>query len=1787
MTAPKTVVWPAPGVAEVNLRAADRPGTPSWQEARAGSLPVSIAAPSGALEKARIEVLDRDTTLRAGINGLLIRAGRADGATQPTRAMVKVNYTGFRDAYGGGWPSRLRLVQLPECALSTPEADGCAATPLPSSNDLAAGLVSAEVSLQTEASAGKNSLVALTAAASSDGGNYSATALQPSSSWSAGGQSGDMTWSYPMRMPPGIGGPEPTVGLSYSAQSLDGKTAATNNQPSWIGDGFDYAAGSVDRTYKACVDDGRTGIGDLCWGTDNATLSLPGHAGELIQVSTSPDLWRIKDDDGTKVERLTGTGNGDNNNEYWKVTTPDGTRYFFGLNRLPGSTAAQQTNSVFTVPVFGNDSGEPCYQASGFAASYCDQAYRWHLDYVVDPRGNTMSMWYTKQINRYARNVTASAVSTYVRGGHLDHISYGTRQDTAGSDDLFTAGAPAQVVFTTADRCINPGSGCVESNPSNWPDVPWDQQCNSATNCANIYAPTFFSQKRLASVTTQVRDGTGYRDVERWTLTHAFKDPGDGHPKLLWLDRLARVGLSDGATTTTPDVTFGGIQMNNRVDRSPTQEPIIRFRVSLISNEVGGVLSVNYSAPECVIGSVMPASADNNTKLCYPVYWTPYGQSTPVFDWFHKYVVRSVTFRDNAGGAPTEEHTYTYYSDGPMWHYDTSELIPPAHKSWGQWRGYSKVRTTVGTAGSAQRQTDTTFFRGMNRDKTATGARSVSLPADADVPGSVAVPDDEWLYGQTRTAIVYNGIGDNAPIVSKAVTDPWAHGPTATRTRNGVTASAYMIGEKRTTELVALDGGRGWRRTQTTNTYDTEDGSTDPAGLITRVDDSGDLSTTVDDRCSRTTYAKNVAAHILTAVSRIETVSVNCAVAPSRPADLLSDTRTWYDGATSYNQSITKGDVTKTEVLSDWINGSAVYMQAGRATYDANGRVVEAFDALDRKTTIGYTPTAGGPLTATAVTNALGWTTRTVTDPAYGEPTASTDINGKRTDLLYDGLGRLIAVWKPDRNKNNDTPHLRYTYLLRNSGGPSAVATQSLTTDGTGYRTGWTIYDGQLRNRQTQLPAPGGGRIITDVLYDSRGLQMQQNHAYFNAASPGNTLFIPAGPVPSRTITTYDNSGRATTVVYQVNGVPRWQTSSLDGGDHVDVTAVPGGTGTSTWTNARGQTVELRTYRSNVPTGTFDATKYTYTRSGEMETATDPAGNAWRFRYDLRGNRIDTKDPDRGTSTYTFNELGQQVTVTDARGITLTTGYDELGRRTTLHQGNPATGTKLAQWSYDTLAKGQPTASTRYINGNAYTTAVTGYDNQYRSLGTTVTIPPSEGALANSYTTTSTFNADGSTATTIVPAIGGLPQETITYGYNADGLSTTMRGLTSYVTDTFYDSLGRVGTMNLSDGGTKTLTQVWNYEEGTARLIEHGVLDMNAEKVFQDAWYSYDAAGNVTSIKDLTAQYSAGPDDNQCFQFDHLRRLTEAWTPTDGNCAAAPTQAALDGPAPYWTSYRYDLTGSRTTETDRTKTTAVNRSSTYPTAGPDAVRPHAVTQITNAMSGGATSTDSYSYDAAGNMTTRNRTGKPTQTLTWDAEGHLASISDPSGTTSYIYDASGNRLIANEPGSKTLYLASHEIKATGSTLTATRFYGANAVRTTNGELFWAASDHHGTNTLSFKATDLTVTQRRSTPFGAPRGTDPAWPTTKGFVGGTRDATGLTHLGAREYDPALGRFISADPIFEGSDPQSWNGYAYAHNNPVTISDPSGLADVWELRERAYGSVTRGKPFMMTGSPLPLRL
>lgn len=99
----------------------------------AGGLPVTVA--SKAVSRARVQSLGRAAALSAGVDGVLLRVGRADDVSAAAPMRVSVDYRGFRHAYGGDWANRLRMAVLPGCALTTPSAPGCQAVAVPSVND--------------------------------------------------------------------------------------------------------------------------------------------------------------------------------------------------------------------------------------------------------------------------------------------------------------------------------------------------------------------------------------------------------------------------------------------------------------------------------------------------------------------------------------------------------------------------------------------------------------------------------------------------------------------------------------------------------------------------------------------------------------------------------------------------------------------------------------------------------------------------------------------------------------------------------------------------------------------------------------------------------------------------------------------------------------------------------------------------------------------------------------------------------------------------------------------------------------------------------------------------------------------------------------------------------------------------------------------------------------------------------------------------------------------------------------------------------------------------------------------------------------------------------------------------------------------------------------------------------------------------------------------------------------------------------------------------------------------
>lgn len=376
---------------------------------------------------------------------------------------------------------------------------------------------------------------------------------------------------------------------------------------------------------------------------------------------------------------------------------------------------------------------------------------------------------------------------------------------------------------------------------------------------------------------------------------------------------------------------------------------------------------------------------------------------------------------------------------------------------------------------------------------------------------------------------------------------------------------------------------------------------------------------------------------------------------------------------------------------------------------------------------------------------------------------------------------------------------------------------------------------------------------------------------------------------------------------------------------------------------------------------------------------------------------------------------------------------------------------------------------------------------------------------------------------------------------------------------TKYNPFAQVLRTNFQDPQSPYQVAVTNgYEDGTNRLsstIAQRATATNYEVTNQQFTYGQD--GSLTKLADAPQGATA---DVQCFRYDYLHRLSSAWTPAQPDCGPDPSANALGGAALYWTSWSFDTSGNRTSQVQHSAVGDVTATPTYPAPGQP--QPHAPQSISTS-NGASTTENDYSYDNTGNTRKRGPSAAG-QIFTYDAEGHVASITEADGKTStYVYDADGNRILTRDPSGLTLSTGDLELHVAAGSTTAvgTRLYVYNgqtiAERNAQTGLSWMLTDAQGTAYATINAGNLAVQKRRQDPYGVPRGvTAGPWADNHGFLGGYQNTTGLTHLGARDYDPVTGTFTTADPILDGSKPAHLNAYDYGFDNPIGNTDPSGL-------------------------------
>lgn len=1124
--------------------------------------------------------------------------------------------------------------------------------------------------------------------------------------------------------------------------------------------------------------------------------------------------------------------------------------------------------------------------------------------------------------------------------------------------------------------------------------------------------------------------------------------------------------------------------------------------------------------------------------------------------------------------------TYGYIGT-PAWKYAAPKYVSGTagqNITWSTLAGWSQVKTKVGTAASNP-TTVTTYLRGL---KGTPSNKTGGLRTDTvTLSDATVLTDDVWFAGQEVEKQSY--AGDGGTLMGTTITVPWASAPTATGTVASGAPQARHLGTAKVTKKTTTSKSASMRVSETSMAYD-------GYGRPIRTSSTGENSVAGDESCEVTAYADSVAANILSLPATVNTYADNCGASGPTGA-LLKAGRTLYDASTSAvpgsagYTAPTKGNTTRTDTATA-VSGTAVTTWAlgPTVTYDALGRETKSAESTTgvlRETLTEYTPATGLPITI-KTTNPMGWFSTTTLDSMRGQTLSKADPNGKITSYRYDPSGRVTGEWDPLRPAATNTdPTVQTSYSISQTD-PSWVKTVTRSGNGSSV-TSYTLYDGLGRERQTQTSSPGGGTIATDTWYDSRGAKSTVNNKYYIANDPDGVLRIPTLAVPSSTIYEYDAFRRPTKIRTMTNeNQELWATGiSYTGMDTTTVTAPGASSPVKTVVNLDGNIESRSLFHGTTATGAADTSTYVYDALGQLTRMGDGA-NLWTWTYDAAGRETGATDPDSGTRSTTYDAAGRTKTTTDAMGTVTTYAYDKLDRPTakTVSVGGGAAKT-LETRTYDGELKGMPTSSTRN-NGAAFdqpvVTTYSDYNNAYQPGSTTITLPTTMSGLNGSYTTTRTYSDTGKLTSESTPMVGGLPAETVRYGYDEfDNPSSTWNvDGDQFAGNAQYDHLGFLTTYAQYDvatllGGSRNMTGTNNtyfsWSASTGRLIEQWTTN-NTRGTISDLGktrYAYDETGKLTSRELAFSSRPGVASDYQCYDYDHASRLSAVWTPSSKACTTAPTPAStlvtgLGGPGAYAQTYAYTAAGDRAQVKRFHSSGALAVSEQYNYAAPGTAGPHQVDSIVSTVNGTATAPQNFTWDAAGRMT--NRAG---QTMTYTADGLLATTTgtsavpanpNPGATnatppapstgagslSTRYYDASGTLVgLVDGSGSTAILgrITAHATKATTPVKTATCTYAfagkTVAQRTAAGgavKLSLIVGDSVNTAQTMSQPTagtgPITAIQRYTDPFGLARANN-----LTGTANNTYTAAGATTAGAGSNAANPAGFAAVNGYIDGLD------------------------------------------------------
>jgi RHS repeat-associated protein len=772
--------------------------------------------------------------------------------------------------------------------------------------------------------------------------------------------------------------------------------------------------------------------------------------------------------------------------------------------------------------------------------------------------------------------------------------------------------------------------------------------------------------------------------------------------------------------------------------------------------------------------------------------------------------------------------------------------------------------------------------------------------------------------------------------------------------------------------------------------------------------------------------------------------------------------------------------------------------------------------------------------------------------------------------VVYDALGRAAVKTKP----------MRYENALF------------------GYQPGFAQFDwttGMMSGDVARYYSAGGG-----------GFSQDGGYPYLRALyedSPLGRLIARGNPGADFAIIDADNPANSHVDGYQFasNGsTDAFADLNLYANEFsVDTVTDANGIATHVLRDRFGQRLLRRTADASQPTG-FTAKGYDYDALGRLIAIKpgryyETSDSAWIITrtFGMLGQTIQSSNPDQGAPTqFIYNAAGVCRFVLPPSGATATPPYfyyqkvDALGRAVEM-------GTVNGQWNVQTLTglAEDPNWPSDGVWSRKFV-----WDGDPTKGGDI-------GRLTQTLTSNQGTGTPDVTETVQFDQRGNVGQTRIVFGDDE----------TAYVTQYQYDMRGQI---------LKVTYPTAENEPSTAEVV-YTLNNIGQTVRIDTSWpsgsfgiaYTYNAVGKVdgetcttSSGPSLTRSVTYCPpgwpteisDDYLTQKLQYLPASSDTPGYYDGQLASATYDFNWSGsPAGYGDTFAYDATGNLLSVANDSLA-AGSETLSYDSNGN-------VLQVVT-----ASGSEEYTY-APGTNQVINTSGGAQAALAYDSNGEILSASTgirpielsaiaydrstglATGTTvgggsgssacnlAFQYDAKGQRVqktsTVGSDSTSWLYLRGggdqtfvRRRRQGASDELQLYIYGLDGLKAfvSGGKTYVLSNDHIGSTRVVVDASGNQASVAASydyTPFGAPlrvTGTDGLLDVL--FQGQERDQETGLYVTARIYDPYLRRFYAGDPLIQYSTP-----YAFAGNNPIGYSDPTGLWSFGSLFDDIAGFLT----------------